>query len=221
MAQRRRRVSRQQQQELWTRWCERETLVDIARALQVSPSGVWGTIRRHGGIPPAARTRARTALTLLEREAIERGLGAGMSMQSLGRTLGRPASTISREIARNGARTDASRAYSARTADARAWQAARRPKRCVLAMRPRLCRRIARKLAAGWSPEQIAGWLKRQYPENPLMQVSAETIYRTLYVQARGVLRRELTEHLRRGQSLRHRQGRAGSGGRGRIVEAV
>jgi IS30 family transposase len=160
-------------------------------------------------------------LTLTEREVIERGIVAGMSMQSLGRTLGRPASTISREIARNGARTGACRSYCARTADDRAWQAARRPKPSVLATRSRLCRRIARKLAADWSPEQIAGWLKVQYPENLTMQVSAETIYRTLYVQARGVLRRELTAHLRRGQSLRHRQGRAGPGGRAQIVGAV
>jgi IS30 family transposase len=221
MARRRRRLSRQQQQEVWTRWCGQETLADIARALQMSPTGVWGTIRRHGGIRPAVRTRAPNALTLTEREVIERGRAAGMSMQSLGHTLGRPASTISREIARNGARTGACRAYSARTADDRAWQAARRPKLSVLATRPRLCRRIARKLAADWSPEQIAGWLKVQYPENPTMQVSAETIYRTLYVQARGVLRRELAAHLRRGQSLRHRQGRAGPGGRGQIVGAV
>jgi len=221
MARRRRRVTRQQLQEIWTRWCDRETLADIACALQVSPSGVWGTIQRHGGIPPAPRTRAPGALTLTERAIIARGLGAGVSMQSLGRTLGRPASTISREVARNGARTGASRAYDARTADDRAWQAARRPKLSVLAARPRLCRRVARKLAADWSPEQIAGWLRRRYPENPLMHVSAETMYRTLYVQARGALRRELTEHLRRGQSLRHRQGRAGAGGRSQIVDAI
>ena len=221
MARRRRRLSGRQQQDVWTRWCGQETLADIARALQVSPMGVWGTIRRHGGIPPAARTRARTALTLPEREIIERGLAAGRSMRSLGRALGRPASTISREVARNGARTGASRAYQARTADDRAWQAARRPKPTALGTRPRLCRRIARKLAADWSPEQIAGWLKRQYPEAPLMHVSAETMYRTLYVQARGVLRRELTAHLRRGRSLRHRRGRAGAGGRAQIKDAV
>ena len=185
------------------------------------------TDRGVGRDPAARRDSSRRpnagsqALTLTEREVIERGLAAGMSMQSLGRTLGRPASTISREIARNGARTGAGRAYNARTADERAWQAARRPKPSVLATRPRLCRRIARKLAADWSPEQIAGWLKVQYPENRMMQVSAETIYRTLYVQARGVLRRELTAHLRRGQSLRHRQGRARPGGRAQIVNAV
>ena len=221
MAQQRRRLTRQQQQELWDRWAEGETLVDIGTALALQPTGVWREIRRHGGRRPPVPTRAADALTLTEREVIERGLRAGVSQASLACTLGRARSTISREIRRNGGRTGDTRAYTALTADRRAEQAARRPKPRHLAQHKKLCRLVARKLAAEWSPAQIAGWLKRRYPEEPRMQVSAETIYRTLYVQARGVLRRELVAHLRRGRSLRHPQGRPRPGGRGGIVGAV
>jgi IS30 family transposase len=221
MTQRRRRLSRQEHQDIWAGWRNGQALADIAHTLQMSPSGVWGTIQRTGGIPPTPPKRAVRALTLLEREIIERGLTAGVSLQSLGRTLGRYASTISRELQRNGGRTAQDRAYCAQTADARAERAARRPKPSVLATHPRLCRLVARKLAADWSPAQIAGWLKRRFPQNPTMQVSHETIYRSLYVQTRGVLRRELAAHLRGGQAVRHRQGRAGSGGRAQIVGAV
>ena len=221
MARQRRRLTRQQQQELWTRWAQGETLVDIGTALALRPTGVWREIRRHGGRRPAVPTRAAGALTLPEREIIERGLTAGVSQASLARTLGRARSTISREVRRHGARTGDSRAYSALTADRRAEHAARRPKRRHLARHQRLCRTVARKLAADWSPAQIAGWLKRRYPEEPTMQVSAETIYRTLYVQARGALRRELVAHLRRGRSLRHPRGRARPGGGAQIVDAI
>ena len=135
--------------------------------------------------------------------------------------LGRSPSTISRELQRHGARTGQQRGYHAVTAERRAWQAARRPKRCRFATHRRLRRVVARKLAAQWSPAQIAGWLRRTYPTDLTMQVSAETIYRSLYVQARGALKRELVAHLRRGQSVRHHQGRAKPGGRSTIVDAV
>jgi IS30 family transposase len=221
MARQRRRLSQQQRHELWTRWGEGQTLVEIGTALALRPTGVWRAIRRTGGRRPPVRTRAPGALTLTEREVIERGLEAGVSQASLARTLGRARSTISREIQRNGARTGDSRAYSALTADRRAERAARRPKRRHLERHPKLRRVVARKLAAHWSPAQIAGWLKRRFPEDETMQVSAETIYCTLYVQARGELRRELAAHLRRGRSLRHPQGRPRPGGRARIVNAV
>ena len=198
---RRRRLSRQQTQELWDRWCSQESLETIAAALQLSPSGTFGEIRRRGGIPPRPAIARATALTLSERTVIERARAAGTAMREIARLVGRAPSTISRELRRHGQRTG----------DQRGYHATNRALRRV----------VARKLAAAWSPAQIAGWLRRTYPEDLTMQVSAETIYRSLYVQARGALRRELVQHLRRGQSLRHRQDRAGPGGRGKIVGAV
>ena len=218
---RRRRMTRQQVEELWNRWCGGQSLGVVAQALTVSEAGAFGVIRRCGGIRPAPRQRAVIALTRLERDVIERGVRVGTSLRAIARTLGRAPSTISREIARHGMRTSDRRGYVAATADARAWEAARRPKQSVLALCARLRMAVARQLAKDWSPAQIAGWLVRRYPTEPLMRVSAETIYRSLYVQARGVLRQELTAHLRYGQSLRHRQSRAGSGGRAQIVDAI
>ena len=218
---RRRRLSRPQLHEVWARWCGQQSLGTIAAALQVSASGVYGEIRRRGGIPPRPATRRSTALTLSDRTVIERGVAAGLSQRAIARMLGRAASTISRELRRHGRRTGDQRGYHAPTAERRAWQAARRPQRCRLATHRALRQVVARKLAAAWSPAQMAGWLRRMYPEDLTMQVSAETIYRSLYVQARGALRRELVRQLRRGQALRHQQGRAGPGGRGRIVDAV
>jgi IS30 family transposase len=217
----RRRFSRQQVAELWDRWCGDESLETIAAALQVSSSGAFGEVRRRGGIPPRPATRRATELTLAERHVIERARGTETSMRAIARMLGRAPSTISRELRRHGQRTGRRRGYHATTAERRAWQAARRPKPCVLATHRRLRRVVARKLAAQWSPAQIAGWLRRTYPRDLTMQVSAETIYRSLYVQARGALRRELVEQLRRGQSLRHRRTRARPGGRSTIVGAV
>jgi IS30 family transposase len=217
----RRRFSRQQVAELWDRWCGDESLETIAAALQVSSSGAFGEVRRRGGIPPRPATRRATELTLAERHVIERARGTETSMRAIARMLGRAPSTISRELRRHGQRTGRRRGYHATTAERRAWQAARRPKPCVLATHRRVRRVVARKLAAQWSPAQIAGWLRRTYPRDLTMQVSAETIYRSLYVQARGALRRELVEQLRRGQSLRHRRTRARPGGRSTIVGAV
>src|SRR5687767_6979095 len=217
----RRRFSRQQVTELWDRWCGDESLETIAAALQVSASGAFGEIRRRGGIPPRPATRRATELTLAERHVIERARGAETSMRAIARMLGRAPSTISRELERHGRRSGRRRGYHAPTAERRARQAARRPKPYVLATRRRLRRVVARKLAARWSPAQIAGWLRRTYPQDLTMQVSAETIYRSLYVQARGALRRELVAQLRRGQSLRHRRTRARPGGRSAIVGAV
>jgi len=218
---RRRRLSRQQLADVWERWCGGEPLETIAAALQVSASGVFGEIQRRGGIPPGPAIRRATALTLEERRVIERGRDAGLAIRELARILGRSPSTISRELGRHGARTGAQRGYHAATAERRAWQAARRPKRCRLATSRPLRRVVARQLAAQWSPAQIAGWLRRTYPSDLTMQVSAETIYRSLYVQARGALKRELIAELRRGQSLRRPQARPKPGGRSRIVDAV
>ena len=221
MIQRRRRLSEPQKAELWTRWRRAESLESIAAMLQVSAGGVWGEIRRHGGIAPRPAHRASRALTLADREVIERGRALGTSLRGMAHTLGRAPSTISREIARNGERTGQRRGYAAATADARARAAARRPKPSRLAANALLRTAVATKLKADWSPAQIAGWLARTYPEDLTMQISAETIYRSLYVQARGVLRQELATHLRRGRTVRRAQGRAGPGGRGGIVGAI
>ena len=198
------RFSRVQVQELWKRWHGGETLAEIAQALVISSPGVSRVVTAAGGIRPAPRHRRGNALSLTEREVIERGVAAQQSHHEIARTLGRSASTISREIARNSERTSHHRGYHAATADARAWRAAARPKRCRLAQYPALCTAVAAQLKRNWSPRQISEWLAQTYPEDLTMRVSAETIYQSLYVQARGVLRAELTAHLRRGASIRH-----------------
>ena len=218
----RRRISRQQHDAFWARWTAGQTLETISHAVGASPRGWYSVVQAHGGIRPPPRTRAPHALTFTEREVIARALRADTSLRAIARTLGRAPSTISREIARNGTRTARQRGYDAATADARAWQAARRPKCGVLATCAPLRRAVATQLAQDWSPAQIAGWLVEAYPEDATMRVSAETIYRSLYVQARGVLRKELATHLRRGRSVRRSRGRAAGGhGRSHIVDAI
>jgi IS30 family transposase len=153
-----------------------------------------------GGIKPPCRQRSRAALTLAEREAISRGVVAGRSVRAIAKALTRAPSTISREITRNGG----SGRYRAAAADKRAWKKALRPKLCKLAKNSRLRQAVAAKLERNWSPEQIAGWLKHMHPESEALQVSHETIYRSLYVQARGVLKKQLVQHLRSHRSIRH-----------------
>lgn len=218
---RRRRYSHDTLRELWARWTRDESLERIAAQLCVSSSGVYSEVRRRGGIPPQPERRRTTALRRDERQVIAWARQAGHGIREIARMLKRAPSTISRELRRNGERTGSTRGYTADTAERRAWAAARRPKRCRLAAHRPLRRVVARKLAARWSPAQIAGWLRRHHPGNLTMQVSGETIYRSLYVQARGALRRELVAQLRRGQPVRHRRGRTGAGGRSQIVGAV
>src|SRR5262249_34672355 len=150
----------------------------IARALNVSHVTIHKTLQRTGGIAPARRHRAPRVLQTREREEISRGLAAGHSVRRVARQLGRAPSTISRAVRRHGGRA----AYRAGAADAAAWRQARRPKRCWLARQPRLRRVVTRLLTRAWSPEQIAAWLRRTYPDTATMRVSHETIYRTLYV---------------------------------------
>jgi len=202
--------------ELWQRWREGDSIAEIARALGRRPPSVRYILSCLGGIFPVQRTRAKNALTFSEREEISRGLGAGESMRSIATQLGRPPSTISREIGRNGGRYD----YRATRADEAAWHLARRPKRCKLAMNKRLCYQVANKLALRWSPQQIAGWLKITYSDKLEMRVSHETIYRSLYIQARGVLKKELMLHLRTRRKLR-RVKKAKNEQRGQIPNAV
>jgi IS30 family transposase len=160
---------------------------------------VQTVVAREGGIAPAPRRRSRWALTASEREEITRGLAARASIRQIARTLHRAPSTISREIRRNGGRTP----YRAARADAHAWRRARRPKPCRLAQHVRLRDVVAGRLQARWAPQQIAGWLVTEYPDDPTMRLSHETIYRSLFVQARGVLKKELLAHLRRRQRTR------------------
>jgi IS30 family transposase len=185
--------------ELWDRWQRGESLTAIGRAFGKASSSVYFQIAPYGGIRPAPRRRSRLALTPWEREEISRGIAAHESVRSIAKLLGRSPSTVSREISRNGGYDR----YSAPTADDAAWARTRRPKRCKLASSPRLRRAVARKLRLQWSPEQIAGWLKSTFPGDQTQHVSHETIYRSLFVQARGVLKKELFQHLRSKRTIR------------------
>lgn len=184
---------------MWERWRRGESLNSIGRLFDRRHTTVQHMLARTGGIRPPPRRRSGLALTLAEREEISRGLMACLSVRSIAASLDRAASTVSREIDRNGGR----QAYRASTADEAAWDRARRPKRCKLAAHPALARLVAHKLQLEWSPRQIAGWLKRAYPDDESRQVSHETIYRTLFIQARGALKKELLQHLRRSRGMR------------------
>ena len=188
-----------QRQELWDRYQRGESLNAIARALGKRSSSIYNHLRPTGGIRPVPRKRSRLALTLVEREEISRGLVARQSIRTIARALGRAPSTVSREIRRNGGNTR----YRAVEADKSAWDRGRRPKRCKLALNWRLAQLVAAKLKKNWSPEQIAGWLKAEYPRDEHYHVSHETIYQSLFIQARGALKKELTAHLRSQRTIR------------------
>jgi IS30 family transposase len=207
-----------QRAELWDRWRKGESLKAIGREFGKPSSSIFAHIRPTGGISPAPRRRSRLALTLSEREEISRGLVAGQSIRALARMLGRAASTVSREIRRNGG----ARRYRAAAADRRAWKQALRPKPCKLLLNGRLRHAVVLKLKRHWSPEQIAGWLKRKHPHCEANRVSHETIYRSLYVQARGALKKELTRYLRSQRQLRRsRHAKQKTDRRGQIRDAV
>lgn len=207
-----------EQNTLWAQRGRGALSREIAAAIGTVPTTVSLWIVRHGGVAPAARHRASIALTLAEREEISRGIASQESLRAIARRLGRSPGSISREIRRNDGRGH----YRAGRADRRAWARARRPKRCRLALLPRLCAVVTAKLGEQWSPEQIAAWLRRTYPEDPQMQVSHETIYRTLYIQARGALKQELSAHLRRRRSRRRSRGAAQRGAtHGQLVDIV
>ena len=215
---RRRGLSGRERSELWRRWKRGQSLSDIGRALGKAPASVHGFLSAKGGIAPIARPRSDRALTVHEREEISRRVCAGESLRSVARLLGRSPSTVSREVARNGGR----RRYRATDADGCAWARARRPKACKLALHSRLRGLVAEKLGLDWSPEQIAGWLGRSFPDDIGMRVSHETIYKSLFVQARGVLKRELLRHLRSRRVMRRARTASTAGQeRGRIVDAV
>src|ERR1700723_800539 len=204
--------------ELWDGWQRGESLKAIGRAFGKESSSIYFLVAPHGGIRPAERRRSRLALTLAEREGISRGVTVHQSARSIAKLLGRSPSTVSREMSRNGGYNR----YRATLADENAWARSRRPKCCKLAINSRLRRSVAGKLRLDWSPEQIAGWLKRTHPEDEYNQVSHETIYRSLFVQARGVLKKELLCHLRSKRTIR-RSKQAGliADGRGQIKDLV
>jgi IS30 family transposase len=219
MRQRKRRgFTSAEKTELWDRWQRGESLKSIGRAFGKPSSSIYGHVSPRGGIRPAPRRRSRLALTLSERETISRGIATQQSTRSMARLLGRSPSTVSREIKRNGGYSR----YRAAQADKQAWVRARRPKPCKLASRPRLRQTVARKLGLHWSPEQIAGWLKRTHPGKGSDQVSHETIYRSLFVQARGVLKKELLQHLRSKRGMRRSIHATGKGdARGQIKDMI
>ncbi len=203
---------------MWERWRKGESLQHIAQLFDRNHSSIQGILAETGGIQPLQRRRSRLALTLAEREEVSRSVATGQSIRSVAMRLGRAPSTISREIMRNGGQS----CYRANQADQAAWDRARRPKTCKLAENHPLARIVATKLQCLWSPEQIAGWLKCAYPDEENNQVSHETIYRSLYIQARGVLKKELLQHLRRTRAMRRsRHHTQKSDDRRRIPDAV
>jgi IS30 family transposase len=211
-------LTAEQKRELWSRWRTGESLSEIGWALGRQPGSIHGVVASNGGYVPPKRCRSPRVLSFAEREEISRGLAEGLSLRMIARRLRRAPSTVSREVARHRGRVH----YRAARADERAWSQARRPKLCKLAATPRLCELIAAKLAEDWSPQQISGWLARTYAEEQALQVSTETIYRSLFVQARGVLRKELTAHLRTRRTMRRsKQATTKRQGRGGIVDAV
>lgn len=210
--------SEAQYSELWRRWKAGESMAAIGLALGHRSSSIHDLLAVRGGMAPVARHRSAGALTLVEREEISRGLAAKGSIRSIAAGLDRSPSTVSREIVRNGGR----RRYRASAADSATWKRALRPKPCVLAQRPALREAVAAQLALQWSPQQISGWLEREYPHDQTLRVSHETIYRSLYIQARGALKKELVTHLRTKRTMRRSQHATAKGQRrGQIVDAI
>ena len=212
------RLSAAQKTEIWKRWKAGQSLHEIGRAFDKPHTTIHQFLLPSGGIRPAARRRSRLALTLAEREDISRGIASGSSIREIARRMERAASTVSREVRHHGGRP----AYRAHDADCQAWVSALRPKRCLLAINRKLRDTVASKLILEWSPEQISGWLKTEYPNDERMRVSHETIYRSLFIQARGVLKQELLGHLRSKRRIRRSQhSRIYKDSRGRIADAI
>ena len=203
---------------MWERWRQGDSLQKIAQLFERNHSSVEQVLAETGGICPAQRCRSGRALTLAEREEISRAVVAGQSIRSIAASLGRAPSTVSREVKRNGGLDG----YRANQADQRAWDRARRPKPCKLVVNRKLADIVASKLLLQWSPEQIAGWLKQAYVSDEGYHVSHETIYRSLYIQARGALKKELLEHLRRTRNMRRsRHHTQKTDNHGRIIDTV
>src|ERR1700676_2564547 len=212
------RLSSTEKNEIWERWKAGQSMHEIGRAYGRPHPTIRKLLLPRGGIAQAARRRSRLALTLAEREDISRGIASDSSIREIARGMNRAASTVSREVARHGGRP----AYRAHDADHQAWVSALRPKKCLLAVNRKLRNIVASKLILDWSPEQISGWLKTQYPDDESMRVSHETIYRSLFIQARGVLKKELMDHLRSKRRMRRsRRSHIFKDSRGQIVDAI
>lgn len=194
---------------MWDRWQKGESIRSIAALFNRNHTSITGILGRTGGIRPPKRTRSETALSMLEREEISRGIATDQSVRCIAIELNRSPSTISREISRNGGR----KRYRAAAADAAAWHRAQRPKTCKLVQHRKLARIVAARLKKRWSPVQIGGWLKRVYPNDETFQVSHETIYRSLFIQTRGALKKELLQHLRRSRGMRRSRHHTQKGG--------
>jgi len=212
------KLSDAQRADMWNRWKAGQSLHAIGRALGKDHVVIRFLLARHGGIAPPARRRSQRVLTLAEREDISRGIASGCSMRVIAQGLSRACSTVSREVARHGGRAQ----YRANQADQQAWESAWRPKTCLLATHTTLREMVASKLVQDWSPEQISGWLKQQYPKNESLRVSHETIYRSLFIQARGALKKELIQHLRSQRQIRRSRHSSVHGhSQGKIVDAI
>jgi IS30 family transposase len=212
------RLSPTEKTDIWSRWKSGQSLHEIGRAYSKPHSCIRCLLLPRGGIPPAVRRRSRLALRLAEREDISRGIASSSSIREIARQLGRAASTVSREVTRHGGRP----AYRAHEANDQAWDSSLRPKKCLLAVNRKLRDIVASRLVLDWSPEQISGWLKTQYPDDESMRVSHETIYRSLFIQARGVLKKELMGRLRSKRRMRRsRHARVSGQSRGQIVDAI
>ena len=185
-------LSAVQKSDVWRRWKAGQSLHEIGRVFGKEHSSIGCLVSRHGGFVPAVRRR----------EDISRGIASGSSIREIAKGLDRTVSTVSREVARHGGRS----VYRANQADDEAWESALRPKRCLLSIHVKLQKLVASKLILDWSPEQISGWLKIQYPDDESLRVSHETIYRSLFIQARGVLKKELLGHLRSKRRVRRSQ---------------
>ena len=216
--QRRWKLSSAQRADMWNRWKAGHSLNAIGRALGKDKQVIYFLLARHGGIGPRVRRRSRRVLTLAEREDISRGMASGCSMRVIAQRLSRASSTVSREVARHGGRAQ----YRASDADQRAWQLALRPKVCRLALHEKLRTIVASKLMEDWSPQQISGWLKMEYVNDESLRVSHETIYRSLFIQARGALKKELVRHLRSQRRIRRSRHASVHGhSQGRIIDAI
>jgi IS30 family transposase len=218
MKARRWKLSSAQRADMWSRWKAGQSLHEIGRALGKSHVVIQFLLARHGGIALPVRRRSPRVLTLAEREDISRGIACGNSMRAIAQRLSRACSTVTREVARHGGRAQ----YRANQADQQAWESALRPKACRLALHEKLRTLVASKLMQDWSPEQISGWLKQSYPDDENLRVSHETIYRSLFIQARGALKQELIQHLRSKRRIRRSRHSSVHGhSQGKIVDAI
>lgn len=201
---------------IWNKWEKGHSMNVIARLINKPPATVFSYLRYHGGIQPYKRVRTTQNLTLEDREEISRGLAADLSIRSISRSLGRHASTISREIKKNGG----SALYRASIANKNSWKRGKRPKQCLLTRNVKLKDLIVCKLTKNWSPEQISGWLKLTFPDNGSMRVSHETIYKSLFIQTRGLFRKQMRNHLRTKRKFRHAKNHK-AGSASRILDGI